>query len=93
MDSLCVSWQTYILHGTQVKVDGPVRPLNGPVMGPCPNGPIFRSLNLSTYHGLETRNGPIIFIIIRARYNEPITGPFGPVNFYLCKRGEAVNWD
>ena len=39
---------------TQVKVHGPVRPRNGPV---------FRSLNISTFQGLKTCNGPIIFII------------------------------
>ena len=43
---------------TQVKVDGPVQPRNG--QG---NGPVFQSLNISTFHGLKTRNGPIIFII------------------------------
>ena len=35
----------------------------GPVMGLCPNGPVFRSLNISTFQGLKTRNGPIILII------------------------------
>ena len=39
----------------------------GPVTGLCPNrarnGPVFRSLNISTFHGLKTCNGPIILII------------------------------
>ena len=56
----------HVLHKdpiTQVKVDGPVRPRNGPVSKRDRNVPVFRSLNISTFHGLKTRNGPIIFII------------------------------
>ena len=48
---------------TQVKVHGPERPRNGPVSKRARNGPVFQSLNISTFHGLKTRNGPIIFII------------------------------
>ena len=50
-----------VMPYTQVKVDGPVRPHNGPVTALCLNGPVFPSLNISTFHGLRTPNGPIIF--------------------------------
>ena len=60
--------EVHVIPYTQVKVDGPVRPRNGPVRprnGPvtalCLNGPVFRSLNISTFHCLRTPNGPIIF--------------------------------
>ena len=59
-----------ILLTTKVKVDGPVRPRNWPVIGPS------RPLNISTFHGLKTHNDPIIFYgpVITGSYNEPVTG-------------------
>ena len=48
---------------TKVKVDGPVWPRTWPVSKRACNGPVFRSLNISTFHNLKPRNGPIVFII------------------------------
>ena len=52
-----------VLAPTQVKVDRAVRARYGPVSKRDRNGPIFRSFNILTFHGLKTHNGPIIFII------------------------------
>ena len=59
---------------TQVKVHGPVRPCNGPVWTWARDGPLFRSLNISTFQGLKNGNGPIIYTgpLQRARYYEPV---------------------
>ena len=53
------------MYRTQEKIDGAAQPRNGARNGPVSkHGPVFRSLNISTFLGLKSCNGPIIFIIV-----------------------------
>ena len=61
---------------TQVKVDGPVRPRNGPVFSIPQYNDISQLENLQRSHYFYYLYGPVI------TGSEPVTGPFGLVN--LC---------
>ena len=67
---------TYVRY-TLVKVDGAVQASYRPVSKRARYWPVFRSLNISTFHGLKTCNGPIIFT--GPLYNEPVITGTGPV--------------
>ena len=79
---------TRLLSGTQVKVDGPVRPH-------VQTGPYRARFSIPQYIDISRLENRQFLLSIRAR-NEPvnITGPFGPVNFYLCSKcyEKSTNW-